>query len=251
MKKIGNCKLYLGDCLDKLNYIKKNSINLVICDLPYGVTNNRWDSVIPFGKMWKLLDSVCKNNCAILLFSDGMFCAELMMSNKKNWRYNLIWNKILPSGFLNANKMPLRNHEEICVFYKKLPKYNPQKSLGLKTHSRGTNKKQLNRNYSDFDFADNADKHGNKKFPISILTFQKPHPSICVHPTQKPTELLEYLIKTYSDEGDRVLDFTMGSGSTGVACQNLNRKFIGIEKDKKYFKIACKRIKKASSSLFA
>jgi site-specific DNA-methyltransferase (adenine-specific) len=138
--------------------------------------------------------------------------------------------------------MPLRNHEEICVFYKQLPTYNPQKVLGNKSHVKGKGSK-INNNYGKFKIVDNTEKLGNMKYPKSIISFSKPHSSVCVHPTQKPTDLLEYLVKTYSNKNDTVLDFTMGSGSTGVACQNTNRKFIGIEKDKKYFKIAYERMK--------
>lgn len=234
--------IYNGDCLDVMKTIEDHSVDMVLCDLPYGVTQNKWDIIIPFDKMWLALDKICKETCAIVLFADGMFCAELMLSNKKMWRYNIIWDKIIPSGFLNANKMPLRSHEEICVFYKKLPTYNPQKVLGNKSHSKGNKNNYKNNNYGKFDFVDNTETLGNMKYPKSILSFSKPHPSISVHPTQKPVELLEYLIKTYSNEGDTILDFTMGSGSTGVACKNINRKFIGIEKDEKYFNIAKERI---------
>ena len=132
--------IYKGDCLEIMKTIKDHTIDMVLCDLPYGVTQNKWDIIIPFDKMWLALDKICKETCAIVLFADGMFCAELMLSNKKMWRYNLIWDKIIPSGFLNANKMPLRSHEEICVFYKKLPTYNPQKVLGNKSHSKGNKK---------------------------------------------------------------------------------------------------------------
>lgn len=235
--------LYNDDCLEIMKNLPDKSVDMVLCDLPYGVTQNKWDNVIPFDKMWTLLNRICKETCAMVFFADGMFCAELMLSNKKMWRYNLIWDKIIPSGFLNANKMPLRSHEEICVFYKKLPTYNPQKILGNKSHSKGNKKDSYtNNNYGKFKFVDNSETLGNMKYPKSILSFSKPHPSISVHPTQKPVELLEYLIKTYSNEGDTILDFTMGSGSTGVACKNINREFIGIEKEEKYFKIAKERI---------
>jgi site-specific DNA-methyltransferase (adenine-specific) len=172
-----------------------------------------------------------------------MFMADLMESNKKLWRYNLVWNKVLTSGFLNANRQPLRQHEEICVFYKKQPTYNPQKVKGSKNHSKGKEKKNKNNNYNDFEFVDNSDELGDMKHPTSILTFQKPHPSTMVHPTQKSVELCEWLIKTYTNAGDTVLDNCMGSGTTGVAALNLDRKFIGMELDENYFNIAEKRIK--------
>ena len=163
----------------------------------------------------------------------------------------MVWDKRLPSGFLNANRMPLPSHEDVLVFYKKMVKYNPQKYKGKKNNSKGNieNKNYENNNYGEFAQVDNREIHGDMKFPRSVigydtvLSYQKPHPSICVHPTQKPVELLEYLIKTYTNEGNLVLDFTMGSGSTGVACKNTNRKFIGIELDEKYFDIAVDRIK--------
>lgn len=160
------------------------------------------------------------------------------------WRYNLVWDKVLTSGFLNANKQPLRQHEEIVVFYKKQPTYNPQKTKGTPNHSKGKPKESSNNNYNSFGWVDNVDKLGNMKHPKSIVTFSKPHPSTMIHPTQKPLDLLEWLIKTYTNENDTILDNCMGSGTTGVACKNLNRNFIGIEKDEKYFNIAKERIEK-------
>jgi site-specific DNA-methyltransferase (adenine-specific) len=170
--------------------------------------------------------------------------AELMLSNKKMWKYNLVWDKVLPTGFLNANKQPMRSHEEIVIFYKSQPTYNPQKTKGKPNHSKGTPKDCANNNYGDFDFVDNREELGEMKHPKSIVTVQKPHPSTMLHPTQKPTELLEWLIKTYTNEGDVVLDNCMGSGSTGVACVNTHRDFIGIELTDEYFAIAKERIEK-------
>ena len=182
-----------------------------------------------------------------MLFGNGIFTAELIISNKKMWRYNLVWDKVLPSGFLNAKKMPMRNHEDVCVFYKKLPTYNPQMWIGEECYSRGNvigkSQKDFSRNTNYGDFSA-VETKGNLKYPKSILTFSKPHPSISIHPTQKPVELLEWLIKTYTNEGETVLDNCMGSGSTGVACVNTNRKFKGIELDKDYFIIAKDRINK-------
>ena len=235
--------LYQGDCLEYMKEIPDHSIDLILCDLPYGRTQNRWDTIIPFKDLWENYNRIIKDNGAVLLFADGLFMAELMLSNKKMWRYNLVWDKVLTSGFLNANKQPLRQHEEIVVFYKKQPTYNPQKTKGAKNHSKGVKKETANNNYGKFDFVDNSEELGDMKHPTSILTFSKPHPSKMIHPTQKPVELLEWLIKTYTNEGDLVLDNCMGSGSTGVACKNLNRDFIGIELDEKYFKIAEERLK--------
>ena len=194
--------------------------------------------------MWEQYERVIKDNGATVLTGQGLFSAELMLSNKKMYRYSLVWDKVLTSGFLNANRMPLRSHEDILVFYKKLPLYNPQKTLGKKNHSKGARKENKNNNYGEFGFVDNSEKLGDMKHPKSIITFSKPHPSVSVHPTQKPVELMEYLIKTYTNEGETVLDNCMGSGTTGVACVNLNRNFIGIELDDKYFEIAKERIEK-------
>ena len=217
-------------------------MDMILCDLPYGTTRNQWDSVIPFTPLWEQYNRIIKDNGVIALFSDGMFMAELMMSNKKMWKHNLVWDKVLPSGFLNANRMPLRSHEEICIFYKKQPAYNPQKVKGNPNHSKGKPKKNENNNYGNFEFVDNAKELGDMKHPVSIVKFSKPHPSVAVHPTQKPVEVCEWLIKTYTNEGETVLDNCMGSGSTGIACVNTNRNFIGIELDEEYFEIAKNRI---------
>ena len=243
-----NYQLINGDCLEEMKNISDKSIDMILCDLPYGTTKNKWDCIIPFDKLWEQYNRVIKDNGAIVLFGNGIFTAELIISNKKMWRYNLVWDKVLPSGFLNAKKMPMRNHEDVCVFYKKLPTYNPQMWIGEECHSRGNvigkSQKDFSRNtnYGDFNA---VETEGNLKYPKSILTFSKPHPSISIHPTQKPVELLEWLIKTYTNEGETVLDNCMGSGSTGVACVNTNRKFIGIELDQEYYKIAKDRINKA------
>lgn len=242
MRDLTKCELFHGNCLDLMKNIPKKSIDLILCDLPYGVTRNRWDRNIPLEPLWEEYKRIIKDNGAIVLFSQGMFTAQLLNSNPKMWRYNLVWDKVLPSGFLNANRRPLSSHEDICVFYKKLPTYNPQKIIGNKNHSKGKSKVNANNNYGDFNFVDNSELLGEMKMPKSILTFPKPHPSTAVHPTQKPTELLEWIIKTYTDEDDMVLDNCMGSGSTGVAALKLNRSFIGMELEDKYFNIAKERI---------
>jgi site-specific DNA-methyltransferase (adenine-specific) len=222
---------------------------MILCDLPYETTRKKWDTIIPYDKLWEQYNRIIKDNGCIALFCDGMFMAELMMSNKKMWKYNLVWDKVLPSGFLNANRMPLRSHEEICIFYKKQPTYNPQKVKGKPNHSKGKPKKCENNNYGHFEFVDNSKKLGDMKHPVSVLKFQKTHPSKMIHPTQKPLELLEWLIKTYTNENDLVLDNCMGSGSTGVVCVTLNRKFKGIELDKTYFELAEKRISQVSQEI--
>lgn len=241
-----------GNCLELMKDIPSSSVDMVLCDLPYGVTaKNKWDTVIPFDRLWEQYKRITKDNAAIVLFGQDKFTAECILSNKKMHRYNLIWKKVLPSGFLNANRMPLREHEDIMVFYNKLPTYNPQKVKGNPCHSKGkavgkmNDANHQNNNYRDFRCVETK---GDMKFPTSVLEFQKPHPSVMVHPTQKPVELLEWLIKTYTNEGDTVLDNCMGSGSTGVACVNTNRDFIGIELDENYFHIAQNRIKDAEET---
>lgn len=235
--------LYLGDCLEVMKHLPDKSVDMILCDLPYQRTQNKWDIIIPFDKLWEQYNRIIKDNGCIALFADGLFMAELMLSNTKMWKYNLVWDKVLPSGFLNANRMPLRSHEEVCIFYKKQPVYNPQKVKGNPSHSKGKPKYCENNNYGDFEFVDNSKELGDMKHPVSIVRFSKPHPSISVHPTQKSVELCEWLIKSYTNEEMIVLDNCMGSGSTGVACINTNRKFIGIELNEEYFNIASERLK--------
>jgi len=236
-------KLILGDCLEELPKIFDKNIDLVLTDPPYGTTQCKWDSVIPFEPMWNQLKRVIKDNGCIALFAQDKFTSNLILSNIKDHKYNLIWNKYLTSGYLNANRMPLRVHEDIVVFYNKQPTYNPQKTLGNINHSSGKLKEPtINNSYGKHYYTSNPKKLGNLKHPKSILNFKAIHTSKRKHTSEKPVDLLEYLIKTYTNENNTVLDFTMGSGSTGVACKNLNRNFIGIEKDKKYFDIAKQRI---------
>lgn len=238
-------KLLQGDCLKLMKNIPDKSVDMVLCDLPYGVTANTSDIELPFDILWKEYNRIIKDNGAVLLFGQGKFYIKLVNSNQKMFRYDLIWDKVLSTGFLNANRMPLRQHEQIAVFYKKIPIYNPQFTKGEPLHGKGTaykNKKLINNNYGIFHSTDDNKKGSEEKYPTSIIKVQKPHPSKAVHRTEKPVELLEYLIKTYTNEGNTVLDNCMGSGSTGVACVNTNRNFIGIELDKNYFEIAKERI---------
>ena len=250
-----NIDLRHGDCLELMKDIPDHSIDMILCDLPYQRTHNKWDSIIPFDKLWNQYERIIKVNGAICLFADGMFMADLMESNKKLWRYNLVWNKVLTSGFLNAKRQPLRQHEEIIVFYKKMPTYNPQFTEGQPLHGMGNAFKEKlneNNNYNQFKSYKNpsANRAGDtKKYPTSILKFNRPASSKMIHPTQKPVALCEWLIKTYTNENDVVLDNCMGSGSTGVACVNTNRNFIGIELDDNYFNIAKERIEKAQNEL--
>lgn len=235
-------KIYCEDCLEGMKRIPDGSVDMILCDLPYEVTKNPWDQMIPFDKLWEQYKRVIKQNGAIILFSEGMFMAKLMASNPQMWRYNLIWDKVLTSGFLNANRMPLRRHEQLCVFYKKQPTYNPQKRKGAKSHGKGAKKQCANNNYGDYSFVDNCDAHGDLKFPTSILRYQKPHPSKATHSTEKPVSLCEELIRTYTNHGETVLDSCMGTGATGVAAVRCGRKFIGFELLPKYYDIAKHRI---------
>lgn len=239
-------RLHKGDCLEIMKDIPDKSVDMILCDLPYGVLNKsnksaKWDCVIPFDKLWVQYERIIKDNGAIVLFGQGMFSAKLMTSNEKLWRYNLVWKKgNRVSGFLDSKRKPLRNHEDILVFYKKQPTYNPQMTIGEKNHKKGGgNHKNTQRCYGKL--VDTPTVLTNEKYPISIINIDKEHPQT-LHPTQKPVALLEYLIKTYTNDGETVLDNCMGSGSTGVACINTNRNFIGIELQDEYFEIAKQRI---------
>ena len=217
--------------------IPDKSIDMILCDLPYGTTHNKWDNVIPMEPLWKQYNRIIKDHGAIVLFSQMPFGASLIMSNPKMFRYEWIWEKNQAAGFLNAKKMPLRKHENILVFYKHLPTYNPQGLIKLDEPIQ--EKGSANRNGKNYGVADKSFIRTHTNYPTDIITFSK---DSGYHPTQKPVDLLEYLIKTYTNEGDTVLDNCMGSGSTGVACVNTNRDFIGMELNEEYFKIACGRI---------
>lgn len=239
-------KLYQGDCLEIMKHIPNKSIDCIICDLPYGITQNKDDIQIPFKPLWQQYERIIKNNGCIALFGQGLFYIDLVNSNRKMFRYDLIWDKVLTSGFLNAKRMPLRRHEQIAIFYKLLPTYNPQFTQGKPLHGKGKsylNKEHKNQNYGKFNQTEDLRKGSTDKYPTSILTFPKPHPSIAKHRTEKSIECLEWLIKTYTNENDTVLDNCMGAGSTGIACKNTNRKFIGIELNKEYYEIAKERLK--------
>ena len=223
----------IGDCMEFLPRTPTGAVDLIITDLPYQVTQNHWDSLIPLEPLWKEYKRITKENAATLLFGQGRFTGQLMDSNPDMWRYNLIWEKDRPTGFLNASIMPLRSHEDICVFYKKPPTYNPQFWEGDPMHGMGKKFRKggsQTSNYGDYDIANNptAERTGDtRKYPRSVLHFAKPHPA--VHPTQKPLALIEYLIMTYSNEGDLVHDSCLGSGTLIEACKNTNRRCIGFE----------------------
>lgn len=233
--------LLQGDCLELMKDIPDKSIDLILCDLPYGTTRNKWDTVIPFDKLWAQYNRIIKDNGAIVLFSQMPFGASLIMSNPKMFRYEWIWEKEQGTGWLNAKKMPLKKHENILVFYKHLPTYNPQGLIELvspverqaKNHEHGSNYGANSQNSWSAQYTN---------YPTDMLKYDRDKNKKALHPTQKPVALLEYLVKTYTNEGDTVLDNCMGSGSTGVACKNTNREFIGMELDENYYKIACERL---------
>jgi len=239
-------QLIHGDCLVEMNSIPDKSIDMILCDLPYGTTACKWDVVIPFEPLWEQYKRIIKDRGAIVLFGSEPFSSHLRMSNIKDYKYDWIWNKVRPSGFALSKKRPLRNHENVSIFYSSACNYFPQMAKGKPSHY-GYNKtkdnssqpklKSIPKNYND------------EKYPKTILEFSKMGASKYVHPAQKPVALLEYLIKTYTLENETVLDNTMGSGSTGVACVNTNRNFIGIEKEEKYFDIAKSRIEKAQQDV--
>ena len=231
-------KLLQGDCLELMKDIEDKSIDMILCDLPYGTTQNKWDCIIPLDLLWAQYKRIIKDNGAIVLFSQMPFTATLVASNLKMFKYEWIWDKVIGTGFLNAKKAPLKSHENIVVFYKKLPVYNPQMRTGFKPYSITSGSKSSN--YGTYHSV-NTSSDG-ERYPVSILEYSNVSHKDRLHPTQKPVTLLEYLIKTYSNEGDTVLDNCMGSGSCGVACVNTNRNFIGMELDKTYFDIAKQRI---------
>lgn len=238
-------QIYNSDCLEKLKDIPDGSIDLILADPPYGTTRCKWDVVIPFAPLWQELNRVIKTNGAILIFSAQPFTTDLINSNRKNFRYEIIWEKTQRTGFLNANRMPLKAHENIIVFYKHLPVYNPQKVMSDKSkigkHYRSGNRSSLYGKCNDRYYVDDG-----LRYPSDVVLVPKENnrSRTCEkkHQSEKPVSLLEYLIKTYSQENDTVLDFSMGSGSTGIACLNTNRNFIGIEKDTDIFNSATKRL---------
>lgn len=229
-----------GDCLKVMEAIPDASIDMILCDPPYGTTRCRWDEVIPFEPMWEQYKRVAKDNAAIVLFGAEPFSSRLRMSNLEMYRYDWIWDKIKGTGFLNAKKQPMRNHEVISVFYRRQCTYNPQMTYG---HER---KKTFRSRHLHTEVYGKTDKDysydSDKRYPRSIQKFNTDTQNSSLHPTQKPVALLEYLIRTYTNEGQTVLDNAMGSGSTGVACIRTNRRFVGIELDQGYYDIARNRL---------
>jgi len=244
-----------GDCLEKLKELENNSVDLLFCDLPYGQTNCKWDCKIDLVKFWEEINRVCKITTPMFFTCTTKFGNTLINSNPKNFRYDLIWIKSKINGFLTARKMPMRKHELIYVFYRKLPYYNISShkhkflkdGIEKKPNSENFDSNTINNVYgvdkaAEYTKINNIDKRTftyDPPLPNSILEIAS---EIGKHPTQKPVELIEWILKYYSKEGDVVLDPTMGSGSTGVACKNLKRNFIGIELDEKYYNIAVSRV---------
>lgn len=229
--------LQYGDCLELMKNIPAQSIDLILCDLPYGTTQNKWDSVIPFADLWAAYNRICRG--AIVLTAAQPFTSALIMSNVKDFKYCWVWKKSKPTGHLNAKKQPLRNTEDVLVFYRKQAVYKPQGTKPTDVMVSRTNRG----NYGD---CSKTTRQTTTGYPTTILDFPS---EVGVHPTQKPVALMEYLIKTYTNEGDTVLDNCMGSGTTGVACVNTGRNFIGMEQEFKYFRIARQRIKEAGGEL--
>ena len=231
-------ELIQGDCLEKMKDIPDGSIDLILTDPPYGTTCCKWDSVIPFEPMWERLNKVIKPNGAIVLFGSEPFSSALRMSNIKNYKYDWIWDKKIPSGMSYARFQPMRRNEQISIFCDGKTIYNPQMILRDKPIKGGGMSKGATTNNQNLKALKKTYTHKN---PTNIIVFDKIRKGSC-HPTQKPVALMEYLIKTYTNEGETVLDFCAGSGTTGVACLNTKRNFIGIELDPEYYKIAEKRI---------
>lgn len=231
-------ELYQGDCLEKMVEVPDHTVDMIFTDLPYGTTHNVWDKRISLEELWEQYKRVLKSGGVVLLFSQQPFTTDLVNSNRKWFRYEWVWQKSRPVGFLNANRMPLRFHENIVVFYEHLPTYNPQKTPGKPYTSKGA---RYTTNYRPFKPIPTTNRDG-MRYPRDVVTFSSGNNIGKIHPTEKPVDLLEYMIRTYTDAGDIVLDSCMGSGSCGVACQRLGRDFIGIEKDPGYFELARKRI---------
>jgi DNA modification methylase len=240
MIRVGNAKLYLGDCLDIMRILPDSSIDLILTDLPYGTTACRWDTVIPLDPLWAHYKRLIKPNGVIVLTACQPFTSVLVMSNPSWYKTEWIWEKSNATGFLNAKKQPLRAHESVLVFYTKSPTYNPQMTHG---HIRKTaSRKTINSDcYGEGNILTAYDS--TSRYPRTVQPFSSDKQKSSLHPTQKPVSLMEYLIKTYSNEGDVILDSCAGSFTTGVASSNTNRLFIGIEKDQNYFNIGVERMK--------
>ena len=236
-------ELWQGDCLDLMKDIPDGSIDMILADLPYGTTKNKWDSIIPLNDLWEQYNRVIKDNGMICLTSSEPFTNALINSKPSHFKYyDLVWDKVGTTGFLNSKRRQLRRHEQVICFYKKQTTYNPL----MEVRGKERNKRSYNKRKGDGDSCygkfENIESFNNEYYPTSIIEISNASQKGKIHPTQKPVALFEYLIKTYTNEGETVLDNVMGSGTTGVACKILNRNFVGIELDENYFEIAKKRI---------
>lgn len=241
---IGDCTLYFGNCMEIMPTIPTGSLDMILSDLPYGTTQNKWDSVLPLDQLWEEYWRVVKPNGAVVLTAAQPFTSALIMSGLAAFKYEWVWRKSRPTGQLNSKREPLRDKEDIPVFYLSPPTYNPQMGEGKSNHVSGKpHTKTASGNWGkQYEI---VEEKTTTKYPRAVLDFPSLNPVGQLHPTQKPVALMEYLIRTYTNEGETVFDNTMGSGTTGVACLNSGRKFIGIENDEGYFQIACDRIRKA------
>ena len=233
--------LILGDCLEVMKTIETGSIDMIFCDLPYGTTACKWDSVIPFEPLWEQYNRIIKDSGAIVLFGREPFSSYLRTSNVKMYRYDWIWEKSKATNFLFAKQMPLIAHEDIMVFYKKKPTYNPQKTEG-KPYNKGVEKRTEIEAVGKIGNGNLIENKSGLRNPRSVQYFVTAEREGKLHPTQKPIKLIEYFVNTYSNENDTILDNTMGSGTTMLACKNLNRHGIGIEKDPQYYAVAVARV---------
>jgi len=242
-------RLYFGDCIEIMSQIESKSIDMILCDLPYGTTANSWDVIIPFELLWEQYERIIKDNGTIALFGSEPFSSLLRVSNMKLYKYDWIWYKNLPTNFLNARKQPLRTYETISIFCKGVNDYYPLLEIKPKSNIRrnphifnqtnnGTYGK-INEGYNRFE---NREIPDDKNYPCNVIELDIEHRTKRIHPTQKPVSIMEYLIKTYTKENETILDNTMGSGTTGIACHKQKRNFVGIEKDEQYFNMAKKRI---------
>ena len=242
---VTSMRLYNDDMFNILGDIEPQSVDLLLTDFPYGTLNkkrNQWDRIIDYDRFWEYVTIICKPNCAIVSTAAQPFTSELISTNYTDFKYCLVWEKSKSTGYLNAKKQPMRSHEDIVVFYKKQPTYNPQFTSG-KPYDKGKALRDATQYGKQTKSVHVKDTEG-KRYPRSVLYFKTAEDEGKLHPTQKPIALFEYLIRTYSNEGDTILDPCMGSGTTGEACMNTNRKFIGIEKDCDYYQVASNRLNK-------
>lgn len=239
--RVSHSTLVNADCFDVFPFIEDKSIDAIICDLPYGTTACKWDSILPLDKLWNEYKRVLKPNGVILLTASQPFTTVLIGNDLKMFKYNLVWDKVAVTNPMLAKKQPMRCHEDILIFYNKQPTYNPQMRVGVKW-SRAGKKQHTTDTLGQNTLFNNGSDESEMKYPKSIVTFSNADKTKNEHPTQKPLELMEYLIKTYTNEGDTVLDNTMGSGTCGLASIKNNRKFIGIEKEKQYYDVAVRRL---------